>query len=409
MRNCPDRLSKYENELVYDLSHWIIALAGSEQARRAQERAQRCSESSDAVRVFFLQRITAITETSREKIEPLLQQKPIFYKNEPNAEQKIEIDDEVMRLLPEDFFKDPTGWIESQPNIGRGEEGISSIDSITQLFDVPYDASKVKEINLGSVKIVSKRISDPKEIMRAMRAYNAGIPTPRVLGVIIDKGNLYAFFEKINGLNLNAVSEKWKEAVKAEGRMVEFLPLFWEAYERVKQWGKRSMPSDSNTQIWTDVSDVSWIYRYMAVSLGFNFAKSPKKDATDEAIKGFIQSSFHCRRDGLSVEQMFCGYSLYLDRISDVNGFVGFNITKETGKLEAMCRQKRMLHKDFEDRNIMIPWDFESDRPVKPEDGKPRLYVIDWESPADPEYDPIKLDFLWLQLKISWKIFNATA
>ena len=46
-----------------------------------------------------------------------------------------------------------------------------------------------------------------EEITLARRAWEAGIPTPKVLGEIKDKGNQYAFFEKISAINLLTLSQ----------------------------------------------------------------------------------------------------------------------------------------------------------------------------------------------------------
>ncbi|TSC78879.1 MAG: hypothetical protein G01um101433_69 [Parcubacteria group bacterium Gr01-1014_33] len=116
-------------------------------------------------------------------------------------------------MLPDEFFENPTKWIESQRNIERGYENETVLlpgEKIGELFDFPYDVSKVKELTFDTgekkIKMVSKRLN-PKEsgeIALARKAWEAGIPTAKVLGEILDRDNLYAFFEKINGINLEA-------------------------------------------------------------------------------------------------------------------------------------------------------------------------------------------------------------
>src|SRR3990167_8114256 len=56
---------------------------------------------------------------NRERVKKLLNEKPIFYENDPEAPTSIDIDSAVKELLPGAFFENPTAWIESQPAIDR--------------------------------------------------------------------------------------------------------------------------------------------------------------------------------------------------------------------------------------------------------------------------------------------------
>ncbi len=70
-------------------------------------------------------------------------------KNDPTAEQRISLDDDISILLPDGFFEDPTGWVESQPNIERGyhsefaeDQHLPKGENIEELWNQPYDVSK---------------------------------------------------------------------------------------------------------------------------------------------------------------------------------------------------------------------------------------------------------------------------
>lgn len=57
----------------------------------------------------------------------------------------------------------------------------------------------------------------------------------------------------------------------------------------------------------------------------------------------------------------------------------GFIPKEEKERIRTMCKEKGLVHKDFADRNFVVHWDFENDRPKKPEKDEPSIYIIDWE------------------------------
>lgn len=162
-------------------------------------------------------RFELLTAAHAKRLELLMKQEPIFYENKEDAPRQILLDPELSDAMPPEFFENPTQWLENLPNIRRGYEkhmGLPRGETIEELWGKTYDISKVKEFALdkadgSEIQVVSKRI-DPKqteEVALARKAYEAGIPTPKVLGEVADRGNLYALFEKINGRNVNAITE----------------------------------------------------------------------------------------------------------------------------------------------------------------------------------------------------------
>jgi len=112
-----------------------------------------------------------IYEETRVEIETLLKEQPIFYNEEKDVTQRIELEAEISKSMPKEFYDNPTRWIESQPNINRKyEEGyLPQGESIAEFQEMPYDISKVKIVTLPDKKarkVVIKRI-DPHIICRS--------------------------------------------------------------------------------------------------------------------------------------------------------------------------------------------------------------------------------------------------
>jgi hypothetical protein len=60
--------------------------------------------------------------------------------------------------------------------------------------------------------------------------------------------------------------------------------------------------------------------------------------------------------------------------------FFGFPLSKNINELKQLTVEKNIPHKDFADRNIMIEWDFDENRPLVREGAtEPRVLLIDWE------------------------------
>ncbi|GEM_PF-2791608 len=179
----------------------------------------------EAVRRRRLGLFETLTKTNEEEIKRLLEEEPRFDQRKENAPRRLLIDDEVSNALPEEFFENPTGWIENKPNIDRGfiaEEKESRPEKTYAmkeifLYEDDIDIGRVKLLTLAPregapIRIVSKRLNPKKkdfeEVVRARQARAAGIPTPKVLAEIMDQGNLYAWFEYIPALDIDAVSTR---------------------------------------------------------------------------------------------------------------------------------------------------------------------------------------------------------
>ena len=151
----------------------------------------------------------------------LLQKKAEFVDSHESA-PIIEVDPSIEKLVPAEFFERPTEWIESQPalrplnsKIKSADEripGVPTVGDMSSLWERHrnvYDQFKVRKIILTapdsgkSVEIVSKRLTPlifekaAQEVAIARQAADAGLPTPRVLAEIKDKGNIYVWFEHV--------------------------------------------------------------------------------------------------------------------------------------------------------------------------------------------------------------------
>ncbi len=135
----------------------------------------------------------------------------LFFERRADAPQKINLDPALQEVLPEEFFSNPTDWIESQPikvnmlEARRFKGPPTNADVLKLGHDA--DLNRTKSFAIGTTGIFSKRLNpklpDFSEAERAREAYACGIPTPRILGTIEDQGNLYVWFESIPGMNLD--------------------------------------------------------------------------------------------------------------------------------------------------------------------------------------------------------------
>ncbi len=364
-----------------------------------------------------------LTAENEGKIAELMQRKPVFYENKDDSPQEILLDPEIADLMPPEFFENPTEWIESQENIERGyDEPGKSIPKgreINELWEQPYDVSKVKEIGVAKpngdiVVFVSKRI-DPtqlEEIFLAREAYEAGIPTPKVLGEIVDHGNVYAFFEKINALSLDSIKDKtesrqlgvfsWSEeqSFLADNREAIFGHDF---PERLEKKFKSIFKGASKDYVLFDLADIlsGYILDPNIPSAALrgqlkNFSSETLRRRTEHLIFfGFsnwsdvfalmdgpleerIKKALELKKSLELYRKKLWKYELTLKKEIQLNNF-GYEPKKEIEKLKRLCQEKGIKHKDFNNRNILIDWDYENNKPKKGPDGKAKMYLIDWE------------------------------
>ncbi len=52
-------------------------------------------------------------------------------------------------------------------------------------------------------------------------------------------------------------------------------------------------------------------------------------------------------------------------------------VQSEVEKIKAMCLAQGIGHRDFDDRNIVMEWDFENDKPLRRDDKPPKLWIVD--------------------------------
>lgn len=385
-----------------------------------------------------------LTAANAERIAELLKEKPVFYENKAEAPRTILLDDEIAEYLPPEFFDDPTKWIESQENIKREHvlETLPTGETIEELWDKPYDISKVKEFSLigkkdKKISLASKRIDQDQleEIALARKAWEAGIPTARILGEIADKGNTYVFFERIRGINFLAAQEKLRLLSVSVATLhiinekdfysqmhYEYNNILSEKAKKIiySLWEKARPDIIKNRDIYTlrenlnhafalmervekdeDYKDsvkdfVQYIKEYAenkynlpginTILNKFNYPnpiqfidhcldliKLDKKEEFREIVD-FINSEYKNIRDKIKNEFD----SVFISKIyKDV---FGFNPYEEIKKVKKLCEEKRIEHKDFNDRNILIEWDFDKNKPKrKKESEKNKIYIIDWE------------------------------
>lgn len=364
-----------------------------------------------------------LTADNRERVDKLQKQKPIFYERDESAPTEVLLEPDIQKILPTEFFDNPTGWIESQDNIHRGhtEGELPTGDSVGELWGVPYDISKVKVFSLGAgegeVLVVSKRIQSDQvqEIDIARRAYEAGLPTPRVLGEVHHHGNMYALFEYIEGINLTAAISRMSKKGKFNYYKEDFFSFCYteqDFQELVSEYffGISQEARDEIHKIWCESIDSFKRREFLINVETFVFHTQRDLDRLEENLNYY---SSHKLAQGILVDlgfesledlKVFDTYKKaeealrplakalleevrldILDSSERIKKIIyeeafGFDITDEIKRIQQLCVDKGVHHKDFNNRNFVIPWNFETDEPQQGRgETLPRMYLVDWE------------------------------
>lgn len=268
-----------------------------------------------------------------------------------------------------------------------------------------------------------------EEITLARRAWEAGIPTPKVLGEIKDKGNQYAFFEKISAINLLTLSQLIPDEVYkyvrvridyVEKRFREGINSSFDkilpdnAKERLYLiWEEEKNDIRSNEILWRiKVFFEQYIFRYLVLKVNDkttieskvdeDFSKLISDFSDDEikkaiAILGFknkdeLLSNFILKKNILEETKNFDQENKIKEfkqeeekRFGDLREKTekiekkldeqvmseiykekfGVDIPKKISELENLCAEKNVEHKDFSKRNILIEWNFDEWKPLK--------------------------------------------
>lgn len=376
-----------------------------------------------------------LTIKNAERVAELIREKPIFFENKEGAPRQILLDPELADILPQEFFNDPTDWIESKPNITRGEENreLPTGEFIEELWYAPYDISKVKKFSVGEAThhkdVVSKRIKfdQSEEVVLSKRAYEAGIPTPKVLGEILDKGNAYVLSEYIEGINLYAANDLMRKQGKIFSNNV--VPFYETKEERLAKLIQSELPGlDSETSLrfhslWRQYRDIIFInessipiINTIAHDVHFDIpleeiqkhllsiGKLYGDDFIAQGLKNTLEL-FDCADISSLVEKFLTNYEenqqekmkLFIKKQTDpiieklkefrtkwqhiaLESAFNFDTEEEVERLKALCKDKGIDHKDFADRNFVIPWDFKMNKPAKLKKDEPKLYIVDWET-----------------------------
>lgn len=164
---------------------------------------------------------------SKPTLGELAKQKPVFYENKEGEENKVFFEPEFSDLITASdlapLFANPTDYIENKLlPISRGSHADKELpagQSIAELVDEPYDVSKVKILDANGKRFVVKRVSkskvnyDLEEFDMAKQALAFGISTPRPVGYLKDKGNVYLLFEYIeDASNLNEFEDLYRKS-----------------------------------------------------------------------------------------------------------------------------------------------------------------------------------------------------
>lgn len=365
-------------------------------------------------------------------VETLMDAPTRFAEYDRSAEASVQLDESIEGSLPKAFFNDPTKWIEAQPILKRSDllqvrakNGPTNKD----LWREPYDATRVRSFDVRTpqqkrIGIISKRINGKSdtEVSRAREAYERGIPTPKVLAEISDKGNSYAWFERIEGYNL----------VEAKRMAEAFTPLpFYEdltlsdlgdvsllapeTVTRLTELLERSAGERiANSLLHTNEQEHEVLHaprnehisRYakrfashVANDLGVLEVRAPHQYDLLAKDLSNLHTSLAKDPDWIKEEGHRVWLRIHLERINDelkrwkskfnetwesilrqdpkLNVLIS-GINKEMERLKQLCEEKGIQHKDFNERNLLVAWDRKANEPIM-DQGHPRLYVLDWE------------------------------
>lgn len=360
---------------------------------------------------------STLIEEFLEKNKDVLDEKPVYFALESDKESNISLDVSVKHILPKSFFAHPTQWIELLPSIDRGTDQIigSSAESIKDvLLADSYDESKVKiwEDNKGGTKkkIIFKRIEidEPNEIQRAKKAYSAGIPTPKVLGEIRHNGNTYALFEFIPAISVyDAQFKIFGE--KAELKLWNLGAIPISGYRELIQQRLEEFLPNNPQQLNKIILYINEHFHHLAALEVF--LKCTNNQYTIVDIENYFQTQrveedqifpigeYSSIRELIDFGQQMTGDNRNLlkehnklrqdlqERVKKVrntvrgmitNALFGLDLWGEIDNLKSQCSELNISHKDFNYRNLLLPWDFDQDIPLQSEELK-KLYIIDWE------------------------------
>ncbi len=384
-----------------------------------------------------------LTAKNKDLIEDLSSNKPIFYENDPIVPTSIVLDQNVRALLPQEFYDNPTQWIESLQNIDRkylkSKEDLPKGESIKELWQNPYDISRVKEIRLGEgaepIVAVIKRIkNDSQEIEISEKAYKAGIPTPKILGVVNDHGNTYAFFEKLSAISLDA-------AARNQGLKYQYNYHATKIEGLIKSVGANSITCDFEVPFVVEerlkrvieksaLKNDAQHYPLKKLGSALDYALQPPEHFSIFDFKALLEDAFNYYsfpNDTIEILpgdllpdpkifiESFSSPATLRERIRDgslqklrgkikelvdeedekrekvaekvttlfYKGMTGRDIGKELKRYEKVLKKEGIQHMDFKDRNILIRWNEKGNHPLI-EAGAPNLWIIDWEMPKNP-------------------------
>jgi hypothetical protein len=247
-------------------------------------------------------------------------------------------------------------------------------------------------------------------------AYDRGIPTPRVLGEVLDRGNHYAFFEHIPSRNLSSFLEHahqqyggdygldviYTADTETQYRANATLHLFppelqtqlhnlWLEFQPIIQLlnarnvlgayieAVRRSEKTEQTQMRAKLEEYpTHIVDRLIVPIGFDSLDTLTASIGPE-VENSLGIQFHYFGEALPEH----GYMRELSRRwteTVETGLLGFSPNDEMQRLQEMLDQQSIAHGDVALRNILVEWDSEHDQVQRQPDGSVRRFIIDWES-----------------------------
>ncbi len=208
LQKFPRELVKTKQDLKYVLSRVLKSFGKANIDFEGQENGKSLCYQKNIDTIYFL--VAKISGYSEKVIEDISYLRPVFFREDKDALQDIQIKEEVRKTLPPKFFQNPTKFIEALDLIERGDTEFGH--NIDDLAAAPYDFTRVKiykklvfkRVDLSKVNFATEEINEAQKIAALLHELeDLKIQVQNFFGFVYDQGNIYLVSEFVpNSENL---------------------------------------------------------------------------------------------------------------------------------------------------------------------------------------------------------------
>ena len=234
LQSFPKELVKTKHDLMYFLSRALKSFAKANTDFKNAEGGTSLCYRENKNTLYSL--VAKALGRKEEDIEKFIYSKPIFYREDSDALQVLQIAEDTRKKLPPSFFQNPTKFVERLNLVERGEKEFAR--DIDDLAGAPYDFTRVKRykklvfkrVDLSKVNYGTEEIDEAQKIAGLLSDLgDQRIRVQNFVGFIYDQGNIYLVSEFIEGRNTqDVINEYGARANYEKGRYGGY---FYEASE----------------------------------------------------------------------------------------------------------------------------------------------------------------------------------